>query len=335
MTGWRRCEKARGDVVEYWEICREGIRCRMAWGREGGRRQGSTMTLDDEVHAQRHLERKVREKLRKGFVEVTPRRSALDIDQLEEPDGRLFDLMKKKSRYLPVDDMYLPVAGRDEVYLFRSPVEGGPGPFREYLLLRDQGRSAVRLVAKDGGARPEDLQALLDFLDTRRDLAFDGRSHHKVALPAPVGRFTHALFCSPALGWSEIPGRVATAFPIFDCEIGDADTEVLVDARIKGRESLPHSTWDRDPHPVIDLRFDLRPDKAATFTEPPRSHLREVGKFKVYSRRSLETRVRMLAEATTDSYLEIRRGDIMTLRPRDLTPKTAAEIDSFLLSPVR
>jgi predicted DNA-binding WGR domain protein len=329
VTEWRRCEKARDGTVEYWEIRREGIRCRMAWGREGASRRGLTMTLDDEVQAQRHLERKVREKLRKGYVEVAPRRPALDIDQTEEPDGRLFDLMKEKSRYLPV-------TGRNEVYLFHSPVEGGPGPFREYLLLRDQGRSAVRFVVKDGGARPEDLQAFLDFLDIRRDLAFDGRPHHKIALPAPVGRFTHAMLCSPALGWSEVPGRVAAAFPIFDCEIGDADTEVFVDARIKGRDSLPHSTWNRNPYPVIDLRFDLRPDKAATFTEPPRSYLRQVGKFKVYSRRFLETLVRMLAEATTDSYLEIRsfRGDIKTLRPRDLTPKTAAEIDSFLLGQV-
>jgi hypothetical protein len=234
--------------------------------------------------------------------------------------------MKDAGRYLPVD-------GWDEVYL--HPFEGGPG-FREYILLRDQGRSAVRFTVKDGGARPDDLAAFLDFLDTRRDLAFNGRSHHKIALPAPVGRFTHALLCSPALGLSEVPGRIATAFPIFDCEIGDTDTEVLVDARIKGRDSLPHSAWNRNPYPVIDLRFDLRPDKAETFTQPKRPHLREVGKFKVYSRRSLESLVRMLGEATTNSYLDIRsfRGDIKTLRPRDLTPETAAEIDSFLFGSV-
>ena len=48
-----------------------------------------------------------------------------------------------------------------------------------------------------------------------------------------VLRNDHVLFCAPTLGRShvaypEIGGRVASAFPIFDCEIGDADTEVLV-----------------------------------------------------------------------------------------------------------
>lgn len=326
MTQWRRCEKTRGEVVEYWEIRREGIRCLMAWGREGGRRQGSTMTLDDTEQAQRHLERKIREKLRQGYVEVAARPPAPDIDT-EQPDGRLFDPMKDSAKYQPVQ-------GRDEVYLWHAPFAGGPGPFREYLLLRDQGRGAVGFIVKDRGWRPDAVAAFLDFLDTRRDLAFDGRSHHKVKLPIPVEPFTHALFCSPALGWSQVPGRMATAFPIFDCEVGDADTEVLVDARIKGRDCLPHSTWDREPYPVIDLRFDLRPDKADTFTQPKRPYLRNRSKFKVYPRRSLESLVETLAEATAVSYLEIRsfRGDIKALSPGDLTPDTVAEIDRFLLS---
>jgi predicted DNA-binding WGR domain protein len=327
---WRRCEKARDGVVEYWEIRCEGIRCHMAWGREGGRRQAKTMALGDNVQARRHLERKVRQKLRKGYVEVAPRRSALDTEPTEQPSGKLLDLLKDAERYLPV-------VGRDQVYLWHFPFEGGPGPLREYLLLRNQERDAVSVLVKDSSARPDDLAAFLDFLDARRDLPFDGRSHHKVALPAPIGRLTHALLCSPALGWSdEAPGKIAAAFPIFDCEIGDADTEVLVDARIKGRDCLPHSTWSRSPHPVIDLRFELRPAKAATF-ELHGPHLRQAGKFKVHSRPSLETLVQMLADATTDSYVEIRsfRGQIKTLRPRDLTPKTAAEINSFLLGPVQ
>jgi hypothetical protein len=58
--------------------------------------------------------------------------------------------------------------------------------------------------------------------------------------------------------------------------------------------------------PVIDLRFDLRPNKAETFTQPKRPYLRNVRKFKVYSRKSLESLVQALAEATADSYLEIR-----------------------------
>lgn len=325
--GGRRFERARGGVVEYWEISRVGIRCGTAWGRKGGGHRGiKCITQVDEAHARRHLERAVRKKLREGYVEVAPPRRY----KTGKADDRVFDRIK-------LADEYLPVTGRREVYLDSCPWQQTGGRRDEYLLLRDEGRSAVSFLVLDGVARPDDVTAFLDFLDTRRDLAFDGRSHHKIALPAPVGRFTHALFCWPALGYFGPSGRIAQAFPIFDCEIGDADTEALVEARIKGDDPIPHSTLKRSPHPVIDLRFDLRPHKAETFKDywgpPPR----EVGMFKCYPRSSLDKMVELLAQATPDSYVEIRsfRGDIKTLRPRDLTRKAAAEINRFLLGQVQ
>src|SRR5262245_53224252 len=49
MSETRCFEKVTGKVVERWQISREGIRCRMEWGRVGSRQRGQTMTLDNEA----------------------------------------------------------------------------------------------------------------------------------------------------------------------------------------------------------------------------------------------------------------------------------------------
>jgi hypothetical protein len=138
------------------------------------------------------------------------------------------------------------------------------------------------------------------------------RRRRLLPLPAPIGNFTHVLFCSPALGQSHaahptIARRVASAFPVADCEIGDADTEVLVDARIRGSGSLPSTRWDREPRPVVDLRFDVQP-----------SFYRRVLKFLVFRPADLERLLRLLAAANSDSWLEVRsfRGEVMRFTPQ-------------------
>ncbi len=100
---------------------------------------------------------------------------------------------------------------------------------------------------------------------------------------------------------------MASAFPVFDCEIGDADSEVLVDARIHGHGSLPYTLWDREPWPVVDLRFDIRP-----------SSYRRVLKFLVFQPSDLENLLRVLAAATPDSWLEARscQGEIERFTPQ-------------------
>lgn len=135
----------------------------------------------------------------------------------------------------------------------------------------------------------------------------------KVALPKSVGGLSHVLFCSPALGQSHrahpaIADRVASAFPIFDCEIGDADTEVLVDARIHGHASLPYTRWHRGPQPVIDLRFDIQP-----------SFYRRQPKFLVFQPSDLENLLHALPAATPGSWLELRsfRGDVARFTPEN------------------
>ena len=102
---------------------------------------------------------------------------------------------------------------------------------------------------KNCGHDPAHVSAFLDFVCPRVDLAFDGRSHHKIALPSVVGNQLTVWFCAPSLCHSKYMGRLGMVFPIFDCEIGDEDSQALVDARINLRDAIPCSTWDRRPFP--------------------------------------------------------------------------------------
>ncbi|MEV0411409.1 WGR domain-containing protein [Streptomyces sp. NPDC050448] len=321
VAGWRRFERLQGDGSEYREIRRNGIRCFLRWGAVGTGGKASTSTLLDAEHAGRHASRKINEWLRKGFAEVD--RPPFDAAELDRQTPVLAVIKASTGPHAP-QPAYLPVDGFDEVY-HHAHAPDHPMGFHEYFVLRDEGRSAVRFAVRAQCHDPAGVHAFLSFLDTRRDLAFDGRSHHKVPLPEPVGPFTHALFCAPALGqacvaYPAIAARVATAFPVFDCEIGDADSEALVDARIRGHGSLPYGDWARRPHPAADVRFDIQP-----------SFHRRTQTFKVYGSAGLERLMELLPAATPQSWLEVRsfRGET-----RRFTPDTAvspAEAVSFLL----
>jgi hypothetical protein len=205
----------------------------------------------------------------------------------------------------------------------------------DYLVLSTDERRGVQFIVKNRGHDLAHVSAFLDFVHPRVGMAFDGRSHHKIALPSAVGRFGHVLFCAPSLHHNQYMGRLGRVFPIFDCEIGDQDTEVFVDARIKSRNAIPSNTWDREPFPVIDLKFDLHSESG--FEElGGRTPLREKT-FKVHSRERLEQVLRMLSVATAGSRLEIRnyRYDVLTIIPANLTPETPAAVDRFLLEGVR
>ncbi|MFJ9447383.1 WGR domain-containing protein [Kitasatospora sp. NPDC101235] len=319
MTDWRRFELLQGTRSEYREIRQEGIRCFLRWGASGTSGKASTSTLNDEQHARRHASRKINDWLRKGFAEVNRPVDEAELDQ-QTP---VLDVIRAGSRpHAPAPD-YLPVDGFDETY-HRSHAPDHPRGFHEYFVLRDQGRSAVRFTVRGHCHDPAVVSSFLAFLGDRRDLPFGGRSHHKMPLSKPVGPFSHALFCPPALGqaciaYPAIAARVATAFPIFDCEIGDADPEVLVDARIHGHGALPHSDWSRQPQPVVDLRFDVQP-----------SNYRRTQTFKVFRPADLKALLDVLPTAAAQSWLEARsfRGET-----RRFTPETAisfAEIPSFL-----
>ncbi|WP_316528274.1 WGR domain-containing protein [Kitasatospora brasiliensis] len=315
MTGWRRFERQGAAGPGYWEIRREGIRCHIRWGSDRASCKASTTTLDDEEQARRHAARKIAERLRKGFTEVEPPADPASA----EAAAPVLDIVAKTARHQPVD-------GFDEVYR-SAQTPRHPRGFYEYYVLREQGRSAIRFAVRADSHQDGPVAAFLEFLCARRDLAFDGRSHHKVRLPNPVGPFDHALFCSPALGracaaYPAAAARVATAFPVSDCEIGDEDPEVLVDARIHGRAGLPHSDWGRSPHPVVDLRFDIEPSHYRP-SSPSR-------KFRVYRPDDLRALLDALAQASPRSWLEVRNFRCETMRLEAGTAVSFADVSSFL-----
>ncbi|MEU6371208.1 WGR domain-containing protein [Streptomyces sp. NPDC046931] len=320
MTRWRRFERQEA-TLQYWEIRQEGIRCFLRWGSDRTPGKASTTILDDEEQARRHAVRKINERLRKGFTEVEP---PCDPAEAETGAPVLDVLTRAASTYAPVPE-FLPVDGFDQVFrCARTPDH--PMGFFEYYVLREQGHSAVRFAVRAGSHQDAVVAGFLDFLCSRRDLAFEGRSHHKVALPSPVGSFDHALFCSPALGracaaYPAAAARVATAFPIFNCEIGDEDPEVLIDARIHGHASLPYSDWGRAPYPAVDLRFDIQP-----------SFYRPSPKFKIYRPSDVQKLLDVLPTASPQSWLEVRsfRGETTRLKPD--TTMSFADVMSLLIN---
>lgn len=212
---------------------------------------------------------------------------------------------------------YTPIRGFDDVW-HRQQAPGHPRSFREYLVLRDDGRSAVWFSIRDASYDVLAVTAFLEFLTEHRDAAFGERTHLK--MPAAIGPFDRVLFCSPALGgthraYPEVEQSVAKAFPVFDCEIGDADTAALVDARLRGRSPLPYSDWNRAPHPVVDLRFEIGDRRESAFG--------------AYSRPHLDRAARLLAAAGPEAWLELRsfRAEVRRATPR--RPLTG--LDAFLL----
>jgi predicted DNA-binding WGR domain protein len=322
MTGmvWRRFERTRDGATEYCEISRTGIRCFLRWGSSARSGKASTSVLDDDAAAQRHVERKAREWLRKGYVEVAQR-----VVPDGDPDALVVPAVMAattKAWFTPPE--FLPVDGFADVVCQANVYPTSTNGFYQYLVLRDGGRAAINFNVRQVSHDPVAVAAFLDAVTADRDLAFDGLSHHKVKLPKPAGAFSHALFCSPALGhpmvaYPAIAARVALAVPIHDCEIGDADSEVLVDARLTGRDGLGYADWNRPPKPVIDLRYAY-----------PRRTERT---FKVYSRRDLARLLRDLSTGTPDTWLEVRsfHGEVKRLTPTEVTATTAADIDAFLL----
>jgi predicted DNA-binding WGR domain protein len=339
MSETRCFEKVTGSVVQRWQISREGIRCRMEWGRVGSRQRRQTMTLNNEAHAERHFKEKISEKKRQGYVEV-------DVDPLVRPvqasaeamaEASLFEVMLEENKHLYSPDYKgVPVEGRERVFVtslnnLRMPENS----LHDYLVLSADARRGVQFIVKNRGHAPAHVSAFLDFVHPRVDLAFDGQSHHKIPLPSAVGPFSHVLFCAPSLCHIHYMGRLGKVFPIFDCEIGDQDTEIFVDARINSRDSIPYTTWDREPFPVIDMKFDLH--RESGFEElGGRMSFRETT-FKVYPRETLEQALRMLSVARAGSRLELRnyRHDVLTITPANRTPETPAALDRFLLEGVR
>jgi hypothetical protein len=328
MLAWRVFERTRSGAWERWQIRREGIRCYTWWrpaDDAGG--ESSRYVLEGEEHAQRYVEQKIREKLRAGYIEVAGEPvpagnpDALVVDTIADAEHKPAHGLERPE-YRPVDG-FPGVVCHAMVYP-RSPQWG----FYYYLVLRDEGRSALKFNVKASSHDPEAVAAFLETAVTVRDLPFDGRSHHKLPLTRPAGRFGHILLCSPALGqmaeaYPDIARRVAAAFPIYDCEIGDRDLESFVEARISGRGAIPWADWNREPHPAVDLRFDIKPGQG-----------NRLSTFKMFELKHMHEYLDDLAAATPDSWLEVRsfRQNIRRVTPADITPATADDLVQFLMT---
>lgn len=309
MARCRRFERTdvHGGGVEFREIRLEGIRCHLRWSVGQDKVRASTSAFDDEDHASHAEARKVADWIRKGFLEVE-----LPADgRAAEMDSMVLEAITASVRH-GTHPGFTPVPGFDETFHCELTPRH-PLSHRSYYVLRDRGRSAISFNVLAATHDAEAVVTFLEFVTAHRELPFDGSSHHKVPLPKPVRGLSHVLFCSPALGQSHvahpaIADRVASAFPIFDCEIGDTDTEVLVDARIHGHGSLPYTRWDRGPQPVVDLRFDVQP-----------SFYRRESKFRVFRLSDLQNLLHALPAATSGSWLELRsfRGDVVRFTPEN------------------
>jgi hypothetical protein len=141
------------------------------------------------VRASQAEARKVAEWIRKGFVEVELPADGAAV----EVEAMVLDVIQASVKH-GIHPGFTPVPGFDET--FRCELTPGhPVSHHNYYVLCDRGRSAISFnvlaVSHDGEAVAE----FLDFVTAHRELPFDGGSHHKVALPNPVGGLTHASRC--------------------------------------------------------------------------------------------------------------------------------------------
>jgi predicted DNA-binding WGR domain protein len=66
----RRFEFVGGGVAKFWEIDVKGKEVQVRFGRNGTHGQREVKTFADEAKASRHADKKVAEKVRKGYREV-------------------------------------------------------------------------------------------------------------------------------------------------------------------------------------------------------------------------------------------------------------------------
>ncbi|MET7640969.1 hypothetical protein [Streptomyces sp. NPDC005438] len=302
----RYFERDEDGVVRRWRISRDGVHCHVGWGLGCGPTRQSTTTLPDETEAGRHLERRVREKRRQGYQEVTPP----DVPDTAGPD-----------REASLTEGYQPFGDEPGVFVRPPDPSAGADPHR-YLVLDGDQRRGLCFEVGASGHDPAMVHGFLRAVRPLVDQAFDGRSHHKCALPRPLGRFDHVLLCGPSLSERRYGDRLARALPVLDCEIGDRDTGTVVEARLRGPAASRWSSWDRRPCPVTDLRHHL-----PGAVEAPSDR-----RFAVRQPADLHRLLGALATSTDDGWLEVRnyRRRVWRLTRDEVTATTPTEVVAFL-----
>lgn len=66
----RRFEFIQGNEAKFWEVVRRGGTLTMVSGKIGGNAKSRTKSLDDYMAAEQEFDRLIRDKLRRGYVEV-------------------------------------------------------------------------------------------------------------------------------------------------------------------------------------------------------------------------------------------------------------------------
>ena len=102
----RRFEFIEGNQAKFWEVTRRGSSVTVASGRIGGAAKTRTKQLTDYMAAEQEFDRLIRDKLRRGYVEVVvasePEEALPDrMLRLRPIDGtEPFDLRAAATRYL-------------------------------------------------------------------------------------------------------------------------------------------------------------------------------------------------------------------------------------------
>lgn len=250
VEGTRYFEKREGSRVTNWQVEQEGVRYFVAWGVDDGQTTGQTMTCQTVEEASEAVARKLRAKLRAGFVEIFPAHTK----------------KRERARKLkPVLDAYAVHAKKLDFQVRQLPrlqrsyqVFGGLG-FSEYLLIGPSDDIGLRFAVEEGTADERQVQRFMAFLEARHAEVFAVETVWKVRLPTPVGAFDYALIASPEVANLYHEGltqrQLFAALPIHDCEFTGDETVGAANARLDGRGSIPTSTWNRKPHPVLDMRI--------------------------------------------------------------------------------
>jgi hypothetical protein len=245
-------EKKNGKQLATWQIEQAGVRYTVAWSANATQSvsTGLTMTRASEAECAREVARKLREKLRDGFVQVK-------VTRKRRPKARawrgkpVLEAVAKEAKKFGHAPKKLPK-------LQRSYEVQGFG-FNDYWLLGPDERVALQLIVKEASLDRRLVQRFLSFLEKHLDQVFAVEVVWKARLPKPVGPFTHALVLAPEVAQLAATGLSSSqlfwAFPIHDCEFRGDESIAFAEARTSGRGSIRHSTWDREPHPVLDARL--------------------------------------------------------------------------------
>jgi len=266
-------EKQEAGKTKWWEITREaeGHRYYVAWGVLGARGQGMTCTRDSPEECDRMIASKMREKVKAGYVEApTPQARApkaktkAKMPPTPAEPGVAAQTQDAASPALnavvdvfmaEVQDYFTPYKMEGLKHCYH--VEGGLDWFDGYLVAGPTPSIGLIFRVKHGTAEPGQVQRFLEHLEARYDEVFSVEVAWKFRLDEPIGSFGHALVLSPLAANIYNKGltkrQLFKALPIFDCEFVGNENVSQAEARTTGRACIPTSTWNRKPHPVVDM----------------------------------------------------------------------------------